>query len=193
VTRKEARSNQRHRLLGAMAHLVGTDGYANTSIAQVIAHAGVSRKAFYEYFTDKEDCFLAAYEELSDRLVNALVDAGSHTKRGRTQAQLKLYLEALSRDLPMARAFVIEVLAAGPRGLAVREQVNGRFAKLVFGHTSRDALVRKAIIGGVNDVVAGALMAGKKDLTRLLPHLVAFAEFQSTKRQARRTRAPRNS
>ncbi len=176
VTRKEARANQRWRILQAMAQRVGAKGYADTTIAQVISHAGVSRKAFYEYFADKDDCFLAAYEELSARLVRQLIDEGTSAKKNRTRAQLRLYLEILSRDVPIARAFIVEVLAAGPRALALREEVNGRFSELVFGHTAKDAVIRKAIIGGVNDVVAGALMGGRKDLLALLPQLVRFAD-----------------
>lgn len=177
ATRKEARANQRWRLLGAMAHLVGVDGYAATSIANVIGRAGVSRKAFYEHFSDKDDCFLAAYEELSARLVRTLIEEGTvETKEKRTRAQLQRYLEILASDVPLARAFVVEVFAAGPRALALREEVNRRFSELVFGHTARDPIVRKAIIGGVNDVVAGALMSGRKDLMTLLPQLVKFAE-----------------
>jgi AcrR family transcriptional regulator len=176
ATRKEARANQRWRVLGAMAHLVGVEGYAQTSIARVIERAGVSRKAFYEHFSDKEDCFLAAYEELSARLVRVLIEEGTvEARQHRTRAQLRLYLEVLARDLPLARAFMVEVLAAGPRALALREEVNRRFAELVFGHTARDPIVRKAIIGGVNDVVTGALMSGSKDLLALLPQLIKFA------------------
>ncbi len=159
-----------------MAHLVGVEGYARTTIALVIARAGVSRKAFYVHFTDKDDCFLKAYEELSARLVRALVEAGTKQPRqSRTRAQLRLYLEVLAKDLPLARAFIVEALSAGPRALALREEVNRRFADLVFASTSRDPVVRKAICGGVNDVVAGALMEGRKDLLALLPQLVRFA------------------
>lgn len=176
ATRKEARDNQRWRLLGAMAHLVGVEGYARTTIARVIARAGVSRKAFYVHFTDKEDCFLKAYEELSARLVRALVEEGTtQPRQNRTHAQLRLYLEVLAKDLPLARAFIVEALSAGPRALALREEVNRRFADLVFASTSRDPVVRKAICGGVNDVVSGALMEGRKDLLALLPQLLRFA------------------
>ena len=54
--------------------------------------------------------------------------------------------------------------------------VNSRFAELVFGHTSRDPLVRKALIGGVNDLVAGVLLGHTKvkTLRALLPSLVRF-------------------
>jgi AcrR family transcriptional regulator len=175
ATRKEARGNQRWRLIEAMAHLVGTDGYAQTTIAQVIARAGVSRKAFYEYFSDKEDCFLAAYDQLSSRLLHAMVE-GAGGAPHRTREILRVYLKALIRDIPFARAFIVEVLAAGPRSLALREEVNGRFARLAFAHASRDPLIRKAITGGVNDVVAGELMAGRKNLLALLPQLTRFAD-----------------
>ncbi len=176
-TREEARDTQQRRLLLAMAQLVGKNGYADTSIAQVIERAGVSRKTFYEHFTDKQACFLEAYAELTGLLVEALVAEGERTAEdGRTEAQLRRYLEALSRDPLVARAFIIEVLTSGPEGLAAREAVNRRFADLVFAHTSEDPLVRKAVIGGVNDVVAGAILAGQEDFRPLLPKLSCFVQ-----------------
>jgi len=174
-TREEARDTQQRRLLLAMAQLVGKNGYGDTSIAQVIERAGVSRKTFYEFFSDKQACFLEAYAELSGLLVDALVAEGERAADdGRTEAQLRRYLEALSKDPLVARAFIVEVLSSGPKGLAAREAVNRRFADLVFAHTSEDAFVRKAIIGGVNDVVAGAILAGEEDFTSLLPKLTRF-------------------
>jgi AcrR family transcriptional regulator len=176
-TREEARDTQQRRLLLAMAQLVGKNGYADTSIAQVIERAGVSRKTFYEHFTDKQACFLEAYAELTGLLVEALVAEGERTAEdGRTEAQLRRYLDALSRDPLVARAFIIEVLTSGPEGLAAREAVNRRFADLVFAHTSEDPLVRKAVIGGVNDVVAGAILAGQEDFRPLLPKLTCFVQ-----------------
>ncbi len=166
-TRQEARDNQRWRLLQSMAHLVGKRGYASTSIAQVIERAGVSRKTFYEYFPDKETCFLAAYEELSERFIRSLADE---------EDQLASYLEILSADLTLARAFILEVLQAGASALEVRERVNARFADLVFSGTSNHAVVRRAITGGVNDVVHGALLEGSKDLRPLLPALRRFVD-----------------
>lgn len=175
ATRKEARANQRWRVLEAMAHQVGKQGYARTTVADVIARARVSRKAFYEHFTEKEDCFLVAYEELSTRLVRDLVTEGAPFARGnRSVAQLHRYLEVLSADLLMARAFVVEVMGAGQRSLELREEVNRRFAELVFGHTSKDPHVRRALIGGVNDLVAGALLRGERDLRVLLPSMKRF-------------------
>ena len=33
------------------------------TVAQVISRARVSRKTFYDIFADREDCFLAAFEQ----------------------------------------------------------------------------------------------------------------------------------
>ncbi len=158
-----------------MAHLVGQQGYAETNVAQVIQRAGVSRKAFYEYFSEKEDCFLAAYEALASRMVADLAEA-RFAGPTRVREQLARYLEVLSRDPVMARACIVEVMGAGPRALKVREEVNQQFASLVFGHTSRDPVVRRALTGGVNDVVSGELLRGARDLRPLLGSLVRFVE-----------------
>lgn len=157
-----------------MARLVGSKGYQATSVAQVIAAAGVSRKTFYEHFGDKEACFLEAYEELTGRLVEGLARVEGPGGARRTRAQLERYLEALAADPLVARAFVVEVMGAGREALRVRERVNRRFADLVFAHVSGDALVRKAFIGGVNDVVTGELLAGRRRFTTLLPGLLRF-------------------
>jgi len=75
ITRRTVRESQRWRLLEAITEAVARRGYAEASVADVIEIAGVSRKTFYEHFRDKEDCFLKAYEVLSDRLVVAMKSA----------------------------------------------------------------------------------------------------------------------
>src|ERR1022692_3547086 len=60
--REAVTRHQRARLYGGMAESVYQRGYAATSVADVIALAGVSRRAFYEQFSNKEACFLATYD-----------------------------------------------------------------------------------------------------------------------------------
>ena len=62
MEREEVARNQRSRLYGAMIESVARNGYQRTTVAHVIALAGVSRRAFYELFANKEDCFLATYD-----------------------------------------------------------------------------------------------------------------------------------
>jgi len=50
---------QRQRILAAVAELSRERGYSPTTVADVVAMAGVTREAFYEQFRSKEDAFLA--------------------------------------------------------------------------------------------------------------------------------------
>ena len=57
------------RILGGMVAAVAERGYAATTITDVVRHARVSRRTFYEHFADKEACFLAAYDAVSDAML----------------------------------------------------------------------------------------------------------------------------
>ncbi len=54
---------QRSRMLAAAMEAVEEVGYARMTVAQVIGRAKVSRKTFYDVFADREDCFLAAFDQ----------------------------------------------------------------------------------------------------------------------------------
>src|SRR3954451_22759007 len=68
-------ASQRGRMLGAMAEAVARKTYAGTTVADVVAGAGVSRKTFYEHFSDKEECFLSAFDAGVDMLLEAITRA----------------------------------------------------------------------------------------------------------------------
>ena len=84
MKREEVAHHQRTRLYGAMIEAVARRGYAATTVAEVIALAGVSRRAFYEMFSNKEACFLATHDIVVARArklmlvawTGELVDAG---------------------------------------------------------------------------------------------------------------------
>jgi AcrR family transcriptional regulator len=59
---------QRGRLLSATFALVGERGYESVSARSVSERAGVSNRVFYECFSDREDCFLAAFNHAVDGL-----------------------------------------------------------------------------------------------------------------------------
>src|SRR5437763_1000735 len=114
-TREELRAPQRGRLICAMADSVAAKGYAATSVADVLALAGVSRKTFYEHFGDKEDCFLAAYDHGAKATYEAMVSAaeGLTDWREMLDAVLTTWLDFLDADLSFPRAYMIELWAAG--------------------------------------------------------------------------------
>jgi len=53
---------QRERILDASERLIAEHGCAGTSIEAIVKAAGVSSVTFYEFFADKEACFVAAFD-----------------------------------------------------------------------------------------------------------------------------------
>jgi AcrR family transcriptional regulator len=120
-------ASQRARLLDAVAHAVAQKGYVATTVADVIAIAGVSRRTFYEQFPNIEDCFMAAYVEGMQSLLGAIREAMRNVPeddwRERTRVALQAYLQALASRPEAARAFSVEALGAGRQGLDQRAWV----------------------------------------------------------------------
>lgn len=179
LTREQVNASQRWRMLEAVTAVTAKVGYAEMSVASVIAAAGLSRKTFYEHFRDREECFLSAYDVLSERLVESLVavGVGAADPRSRRSEQLRAFLAALEKDRAIARVFMVDVLGAGAEALARRERVNARFADAIFGD-GVEAVRRAAIVGGVNSVVGGAILRGRggRLVAELHAPLAAFVE-----------------
>lgn len=135
AAREVVLASQRGRLIEAMATCVAEHGYAATTVAQVVARAGVSRKTFYEHFADKRACFLAAWEAGTELLLGEVVRAveGVADPRAfepRVHAGVEAFLEVLALEPAFARSFLIEVLSVGEEALARRAAINARFAAL---------------------------------------------------------------
>jgi AcrR family transcriptional regulator len=133
LDREVVEASQRSRLLEALGRAVAEKGYGAATIDDIVRGAGVSKKTFYEHFRDKEDCFLAAYEESSDQLLERLRAAHSDPRDwlARTRSGVAAYLRWLAAEPALARVFLIEVAAAGPRAAERRERLRDRFADLL--------------------------------------------------------------
>lgn len=123
---------QRARLLYGIVHAVAEKGYNAARLADIVAIARLSKSTFYNLFKDKEDCFLAAYEaahyELAEAVTGSQDPASDWTRRLR--ASLRAYL-GYNRDNPaIARAFLVEIHAAGTRAWAMRDWGHARFARM---------------------------------------------------------------
>jgi AcrR family transcriptional regulator len=121
--------NQRERLIAAMAEVCAERGYAESSVAEVAKHAGVSTASFYRQFKDKRDCMLASFEELFARLLEALERAcGGAEGATRTRAGAKAAAALLAEDVPTARLLSIEILAVGREGVRAQHGAIERLA-----------------------------------------------------------------
>jgi AcrR family transcriptional regulator len=64
-------SSTRERLLRATAAVILAKGYRSTTVADIVAIAGVSRRSFYDHFSSKRAAFLESYEFAFAELIRA--------------------------------------------------------------------------------------------------------------------------
>jgi AcrR family transcriptional regulator len=186
--RAELRASQAGRLICAVADCVAARGYAATSVADIIAVAGVSRKTFYEHFDGKEACFLASYDTGAHAIFQAMTDAveGLDGWRSVLDAVFSTWLEFLQADLAFTRAYMIEFWAAGDaardRWQERRDRTTGLLKTLHRQARREDPTivpvsdtVLAAVVGGTNRVVISHVLAGRSEpLTSLKPELLGF-------------------
>jgi AcrR family transcriptional regulator len=126
-------TSQRTRILRSLVQEVADNGYAATTVADVIGRAGVSRTTFYQLFKDKEDCFLVAcsggVEAQFRKVMQAVESTGDPLEQIRRN--LRAYLAELVAHPAAARAFLLEGAVAGPHALELRAAVRLRYAELL--------------------------------------------------------------
>ncbi len=180
---------QRSRMLTAAAKAVEEVGYARLTVAQVIARARVSRKTFYDLFEDREDCFLAVFDQAVDQLsalVGEAYERESSWREG-VRAGLLAMLHFMDEEPGLARICVVEALGAGPRVLKRRTQVLAQLKSVIDeGRTSAGARVARAteespdvtaegVIGAVFAVLHTRLLARNREpFTALLGPLMSM-------------------
>jgi AcrR family transcriptional regulator len=115
---------QRARMLTAAAEVVCEFGYGGMFPGRVSARAGVSRRAFYDVFVDREDCFLAVFEDAVARATALAQDAaaGQSAWRERVRGGLCALLQFIGDEPGLGSLVVVDALSAGPRVLGCRAQ-----------------------------------------------------------------------
>jgi AcrR family transcriptional regulator len=176
--------HQRERMLAAVVEVVAKQGYRDVSVSDIVKQAAIARAKFYENFSSKEDCFLAAYdraaEEFLRRVGEACEEAGGSIP-DRMPAALRAGLGFFAPDPSLARACIVEAPAVGPAAEGRREQILERMAEAVWdsGQSDGEALprdLRDSVFGGVFWLVYHAVLSGEPaDLRDLLPELTEFA------------------
>lgn len=171
-------------MIDAMARAVAEKGYEKTAVADVVARAGVSRKTFYEQFSDKERCFLAAYETIFGEFAAASFAAYESRRRwpDRISAGLAAFIECLSAEPAYTKAGIVEVLAAGPRAIELRDRLLRGFhsyfdaSRAEVPNHGLPRIVAEATIGGIYEVIYRRIVAqGAETLNELVPELTYLA------------------
>ncbi|MEU1984950.1 TetR/AcrR family transcriptional regulator [Nocardia sp. NPDC019395] len=104
---------RRERLIDAGIDLFGTVGHRSTTIEQICAQAGLSKRYFYESFSDSEALLLACYQRCAGEIHQEMVDAviaAPDSMGARLHAALAGYFGAIDNDPRHARITLLEIL-----------------------------------------------------------------------------------
>ena len=105
--------------------VVSEEGYRRMTVRRVSGRAGVSNKTFYDLFTGREDCFLAAFDHAVGELATVVLPAyeGEREWVAGIRAGLGALLGFLDREPALRRLVFVEALGEGPRVLECRARV----------------------------------------------------------------------
>jgi AcrR family transcriptional regulator len=177
-----------------MIDSIGEKGYRATTIADLVGRAGVSRKTFYEHFANKQECLLATFDVIAEdgrrRAIEAYQQArgedrgtGDLVERG-VEAALRALFEATIDNPGAARLNMVEIVAAGPAGIARRESAVQEYRNFVRsilqqgsggGEGTVPATVVRAVVGGLNRVLYSRVRHGQRaELRQLVPDLMRW-------------------
>jgi AcrR family transcriptional regulator len=158
---------QRTRLLDAAFAVVSEQGYRRLTVRRVCGRAGVSNKTFYDLFSDREDCFLAAFDQAVEELT-AIVEpafAGEREWTARMRAGLGALLAYLDGEPGVRQIVFVEALGAGPRVLRRRAQVLQDLGGIIDGgregmRAGRELppLTAEGLVGAAFGVIYGRLV-----------------------------------
>jgi AcrR family transcriptional regulator len=183
ISRSKVNEIQRGRMLAAMINAVEEVGYSNVTVAQVITRARVSRKTFYDSFSDRDDCFLAAFDQIFSKVGALAYDAYRQMESWQEgmRAWLSVTLAFLDQAPGLARFCVVEALAAGPAVLERREEVFQKVIEIIdqgradddrgLAGTDPPVTTAESVLGGMLAVLFRRLRA-RETVTDLMSELM---------------------
>ncbi len=195
MDREEVARNQRTRLYGAMIESISQRGYRATTVAHVIGLAGVSRRAFYELFSNKEACFLATYDIVVARARKRVFDAWLQERgwANRLHAACKALLDDAAESPKGSRLVLVDSLGIGPRARERMQLAGFTFERLV-GSAFQMApdgvglppLTSRGIVGGVRHVVFTRMLEQReRELRSLTDEVLDWIESYRSPAAAR--------
>jgi AcrR family transcriptional regulator len=112
---------QRERILDATERLIAECGCAGASIEAIVKEAGVSSVTFYEFFGDKEACFVAAFDRaleagIAELALAAAGDpaAGGHSWSEQIATGLRALTTLIRAEPERARLCLVEAQTGAP-------------------------------------------------------------------------------
>jgi AcrR family transcriptional regulator len=168
VTVGQGVPSPRQRLLTAMAGVAAEQGRRGAIVEVVCERAGMSKRTFYEHFTDSEQCFVGAVGQAFDQLFAAIDHALAERPQDwedRACTAIAALIAALDRDRTMARMCLVETHSGSAVALSIRNAAVHRLARTLGAGATvgdpemRDAAARGAV-GAILELVGDPVIEG---------------------------------
>ncbi len=179
---------QRSRVLSAAAAVIDDLGYEQSTVQRIAARARVSRRTFYELFSNRDACLVALLDEVVERVERELEAAGveSLAWRERVRGGLWVILSFLDSEPALARICVVQALHGGPAAMDPRERILARLATVLDEGRREGArgkectlVTAEGLVGGAFGVVHARLRSrDRRPLTGLLDELMGMIALQ---------------
>src|ERR1700722_1379936 len=194
---KGRKSTQLERLLAGMVAAANEGGYTGATVSEVIAHAGVSRPTFYDYFGDRDECFLACVKDLRARLLEEVrASVGERAPGDALTGAVEAHFAFAATEPANARFLMTEVLAGTSAALDARDHGLKKIAQTVeraLGGAPAEQpipdLPVAITIGAVQRLLGSRLRRGERALDGAREDLLSW--IGSYARPARANRWPR--
>ncbi len=163
---------QRARLLVGAVGAVDELGYTRATVTDITERSRVSRRTFYELFSNYEDCTLALLELTFERLRSqiAAADLAALPWRERMRGGLWTILCFFDREPALARFCVVQSARGGQRMLERREQILSELAAVidegrVEGSRGTDCppLTAEGLVGAAVSILHARLSRGERE------------------------------
>ena len=175
---EDRRAERRELLLDATFELLGTSGWAGTTVRAVCQQARLNPRYFYESFPDLDALVVAVYDRLVEQLrftVGVAVDAAGHDPANQMRAAVETTVRFVDEDRRRARVLYVEALGSEALNrrrietgydvvtLIERDAADRRGAPPSGEHIGR--VTAAVLVGGFSELLV-AWLDGRIDISR---------------------------
>jgi AcrR family transcriptional regulator len=164
----EDKTNFRQRLLDALEASIAEEGYARTTVADIVRRARTSRRTFYEHFDSREACFVALLTDANAeqvRQISAAVDANAPW-RSQVRQAIEAWISSGESRAELMVSWIRDVPSLGAAARGLQRDAMDNFIQMVQAFSDTDGF-RAAGIGPVPRQRIIMLLGGLRELTAI--------------------------
>ena len=162
---------QHARILGAVFDIAADRGASNMTVATIVERAGVSRRTFYEFFSDRDDCVLAAFGAGVSRVSERVLPAyqAENGWREKIRAALTALLGFFDEQPLVGRFLIVESAIGGSIEEARSAIINVLIGAIDEGRAQGKTsvapswLTAEGVVGGVLSVIHSRLAQEREE------------------------------